>query len=170
MSEDVSRLSVSPSPHLAELNVARLRYPPDAPEVAPFMTALERVNAIAERMPGFEWRYEDGGESGGAVDAPPNPADPRFIANYSIWSSIEGFEQFVFKTVHAQFMRRRSDWFERLEGPSLVMWFVKPGERPSIDEAMERLALLERSGPSPNAFGWAQLSDAKLWRAEFSQD
>ena len=34
--------------HLAEFNIARLRYDPDDPRVAPFMKALDAVNAAAE--------------------------------------------------------------------------------------------------------------------------
>lgn len=49
--------------HLAELNVGRLLAPTDDLRVAEFMTALSRVNALAERMPGYVWRMT--GETGG---------------------------------------------------------------------------------------------------------
>ena len=44
---------------LAQFNIARLKHDPDDPRVAPFMQALDKVNAVAERMPGFVWRYKD---------------------------------------------------------------------------------------------------------------
>ena len=39
--------------HLAELNVGRLLAPTDDPRVAEFMSALDRVNGLGKRMPGF---------------------------------------------------------------------------------------------------------------------
>ena len=36
---------------LAEINVARLRYPLDDPRVAEFVANLDRVNALAEASP-----------------------------------------------------------------------------------------------------------------------
>lgn len=45
-----------------------------------------------------------------------------------------------------------------------VMWWVPEGHRPSLDEALERLAHLERDGDSDHAFGWRWLKEAQLWR------
>jgi len=42
---------------LAQANLSRLRYPPDAPEAAEFVAALDRVNWLAERSRGFVWRH-----------------------------------------------------------------------------------------------------------------
>ena len=42
--------------HVAELNIGRLNYPIDDPRMAAFVDNLGRVNALAERMPGFVWR------------------------------------------------------------------------------------------------------------------
>jgi len=39
--------------HIAQLNVGRLLYPVDDPRIAEFRDNLDRVNAIAERSPGF---------------------------------------------------------------------------------------------------------------------
>ena len=52
--------------HLAELNIARLKYPFDDPRVAEFADNLDLVNGIAERSPGFVWRLQD--ETGNATD------------------------------------------------------------------------------------------------------
>ncbi len=149
---------------LAQINIGRLRAPIDAPDVAEFVDALERVNALAERSPGFVWRYDDGGASGGAVEAPPDPEDPRFIVNYSIWSDAVEFERFVWRTVHARFFDRRGEWFEPMVGPTLAMWFIAPDERPPLSEALARLDDLRANGPSERVFGWEGLEGAKLWR------
>lgn len=43
--------------HLAQLNIGRLIAPTDDPRVAEFMGALDRVNGLGKRMPGFVWTY-----------------------------------------------------------------------------------------------------------------
>lgn len=49
-------------------------------------------------------------------------------------------------------MRRRQDWFDKYPGAYLALWWVPTGQRPTTDEAKERLAHLDRHGPSPVAF------------------
>ena len=149
--------------HLAQFNVGRLTHPVDAPEVAEFVDALARVNEIAERTPGFEWRLKDE-TSGGAIDIRPDPEDAQQAVNLSVWSSVEAFESFVWRTVHARFYRRRGEWFETHETPHFVMWWVAPGHRPSLEAAMARLEDLRANGPSERAFGWESLPKARLWR------
>jgi len=47
---------------LAQVNIARLVAPLDAPRLADFVAALDPVNAEADAAPGFVWRLqtEDG--------------------------------------------------------------------------------------------------------------
>ena len=49
---------------LAELNIGRLLAPTDDPRVADFMNALDRINGLGKRMPGFVWMMEGSGEPG----------------------------------------------------------------------------------------------------------
>ncbi|MGA2291072.1 DUF3291 domain-containing protein, partial [Bradyrhizobium sp.] len=41
-----------------------------------------------------------------------------------------------YKRVHKRFYGRRTDWFEHFEGPSVVLWWVPVGHRPSVEEAV----------------------------------
>jgi len=41
---------------LAQVNLSRLRFPLDSAPVREFVAALERINRLAERSPGFVWR------------------------------------------------------------------------------------------------------------------
>jgi Domain of unknown function (DUF3291) len=149
--------------HLAELNVGRLVAPTDDPRVAEFMAALGRVNALAERMPGYIWRMTDAtGVS--ATDLALAADDPRLIPNLSVWENVASLEQFVFNTVHRAFYERRAEWFEILGKQHFVMWWVSAGHRPTLAEALEKLTLREANGDSDEAFGWAYLKDAQLWR------
>ena len=139
---------------LAQLNIARFRLPADHPQNADFINNLDRINDIAERQDGFIWRLI---ESQG--DAPSNNAlavsaydDPNIIVNISLWRSVESLSAFVYRNKeHRAFMRRGSEWFDKLEF-SVVLWWVKSGHTPSIEEAKDKLKTLSVHGPSENAF------------------
>jgi hypothetical protein len=152
----------TPTQHLAQLNIGRLRYEIGDPRVADFADNLERVNAMAEKMPGFVWRYTDA--SGNATDTRPYAGDPMMAVNMSVWEDVESLERFVWQTVHKRFYGRRTEWFEHMGERYFVMWWVPAGHRPSIAEAIERLNHFRDHGASEQAFGWEELPAAKLWR------
>ena len=135
--------------HLAQLNVGRLRAPTDDPLVAEFMAALDPINALADRSPGFVWRFQT--EEGNATAERPYD-DDTIIVNYSTWTSLDALTDFVFRTEHVEYLRRRREWFERMDGIVTVLWWVPAGHQPSTTEAMERLEHLRAHGPSPHAF------------------
>jgi hypothetical protein len=149
--------------HLAQLNVARALDDLESPRLAGFMAALDGVNAVAERSPGFVWRLKS--EAGNATDIKVSD-DARYIINMSVWESAEHLEQFVWNTVHARVYEKKATWFEAPKTPHLAMWFVPAGHQPTAEEAMERLAHLTSHGPSAHAFGWESLPNVKLWRAK----
>ncbi len=150
-----------PDQQLAQLNIGRLRYEADDPRMADFVGNLALVNGLAERSPGFVWRYQD--DSGSAIDTRPF-GDPRMAVNLSVWEGIEVLERFVWQTVHNRFYGRREEWFEKMAESYFVMWWVPAGHRPTVQEAIERLEHLKRHGPSDHAFGWKDLPAAKLWK------
>ena len=155
--------------HLAELNVGRLLAATDDPRVAEFMAALDKVNGLGKRMPGFVWMMEGSGEPDTGKSGTGNTdvkidGDPRYVSNLTVWENVQALEAFVWNTVHRQFFVRRAKWFEVLESMHFVMWFVAPGHRPSLDEGLARLAILRDQGDSEQAFGWAWLKEARLWQ------
>jgi len=109
--------------HLAQLNIGRIRYEIEDPRMADFSDNLAMVNGLAERTPGFVWRYID--ESGNSTSTRPY-SDRRVAINLSVWESVEALERFVYQTIHKRFYGRRAEWFEHFEGPYFVMWWV-PG-------------------------------------------
>jgi hypothetical protein len=147
--------------HLAELNIARLKYPFDDPRVAEFANNLERVNGVAERSDGFVWRLKD--DSGNATDIRAFD-DPMIIVNMSVWRGPEFLERFVWNTVHKHFYAKRAEWFALMEKQHFVMWWVDEGHEPTLEEAKERLDHLDRHGDSDFAFGWSHLPHVKLWQ------
>jgi inactivated superfamily I helicase len=136
--------------HLAQLNIGRLRAPTDDPATAEFMANLDRINALAEVSPGFVWRLQT--EQGNATAIRAFPGDELMILNMSVWESIETLADYVYRSAHTGFLRRRGDWFERLGEVYLVLWWVAAGTLPTIDEALARLDHLRAAGPTPEAF------------------
>ena len=149
---------------LAELNIGRLVAPTDDPRVADFMNALDRINGLGKRMPGFVWMMEGSGEPGTGNTETFIGDDPQFVTNLTVWESVETLEAFVWNTVHKQFYDRRKEWFEVMGKMHFVMWWVEDGHRPTLDEALERLEHLNVHGNSERAFGWDGIKEAHHWK------
>jgi len=148
--------------HLAELNVGRLVAPTGDPRVAEFMAALDRVNGLGRRMPGFVRMLEGSGAPGtGNTDAKIG-GDPQYVSNLTVWESVATLEAFVWNTVHRQFYERGQEWFAVLGAMHFVMWWVPEGHLPTLDEALARLDHLRAHGDSGHAFGWRWLPEARL--------
>ena len=147
--------------HLAQFNIARIRYPLDDPRMAEFVDNVERVNRLAEQIDGFVWRLHDA--SGHAMNMTVYD-DPRILPNLAVWENIEALERFVWQTLHRRFYGRRREWFEPIETP-LVMWWIPAGHRPDLAESVARLDHLKAHGPSDHAFGWREISGARLWKS-----
>ncbi len=142
--------STHPDWHLGQLNVARLHQPLDHPDTAEFVAALDHVNALAEASPGFVWRLTD--ESGQSSSYVQTTEDPLDIINLSVWETIEQLHDFVFRTGHTEYLRRRREWFQRIDEAYLVCWWVPAGDVPTVAEALDRLTRLRRDGVSDEAF------------------
>ncbi|WP_172379524.1 DUF3291 domain-containing protein [Vibrio sp. Vb339] len=134
---------------LAQLNIALAKYPLDAPEIKEFVDNLELVNGIAESSEGFVWRLKD--ESGDATNIQAFD-DPNMIVNMSVWDSVDSLKNFMFRTHHRDFMRRKGDWFHRLPEDTYVLWWIEEDHIPTLEEAIERLKHLRENGDSPHAF------------------
>ena len=151
--------------HLAQLNIGRLRYSASDPRVAGFMENLDRVNALAEAMPGFVWRLKDETNNATKIDAS-GDFGPGVIVNMSVWKSAEELERFVWQTVHRRFYNKKAEWFHALGDAHFVMWWVEEGHLPGLGEAAERLGMLREHGSTDAAFGWDHLPDVKMWRTQ----
>ena len=134
---------------LAQLNIALAKYPLDAPEIKEFVDNLELVNGIAESSEGFVWRLKD--ESGDATNIQAFD-DPNMIVNMSVWDSVDSLKNFMFRTHHRDFMRRKGDWFHRLPEDTYVLWWIEEDHIPTLEEAIKRLEHLREIGGTPYAF------------------
>jgi hypothetical protein len=139
--------------HLAQVNIARLLAPLDSPALAGFVARLEEINALADGAAGFVWRLQT--EDGDATALRPYQ-DERILVNLSVWRSLEELSQFVYRTPHAEVMRQRREWFERMAEAFMALWWVPAGHLPSVEEAKQRLDQLRAQGPSPATFTFRQ--------------
>jgi Domain of unknown function (DUF3291) len=135
--------------HVAQCNIGRVLAPVDSPQLAGFAAALEPINRMADRAPGFVWRLQTEAGDATAIRA---FEDDMLLLNMSVWESIEALAEFTYRTPHRDVMRRRREWFERLADAYLVLWWVPTGTLPTVVEARERLEALRRDGPTPDAF------------------
>jgi len=135
--------------HLAQLNLARLAAPLESPELAPFVAALDPINALAEKSPGYVWRLQT--EEGNATSIHVFD-DEMIILNMSVWESAEALSEFTYRSDHRHIMARRREFFERPVELYLVLWWIPAGTVPTPQDGVARLELLRRTGPSPEAF------------------
>lgn len=138
---------------LAQLNIGIIKGPMDSPVMADFAANLERVNAVAERSPGFVWRLQT--EAGDATAIRPFENE-NMLVNMSVWRDVASLSHYVYSSAHVELMRRRREWFERMPEAFLVLWWVPQGHRPGVDEAIARLGLLRTQGPTAAAFTFRQ--------------
>ena len=136
--------------HLAQLNIGRFRAPIDDPIMDGFRTRLDPINALADAAPGFVWRLQT--EDGNATAIRPYAGDDMMAVNMSVWASLEALREFVYKTAHVGTLKGRKEWFEPIEGPILVLWWIPAGQIPTVAEAQSRLEHLKAHGPTAHAF------------------
>src|SRR5579872_19798 len=134
---------------LAQLNIGIIRGPMDSPVMADFAANLERINALAEASPGFLWRLQT--EAGDATAIRPFE-NPDQLLNMSVWRDADSLRRFVYRSAHADILRRRAEWFVPIKEAIMVLWWVPRGHRPGVEEAIARLALLREKGPHAEAF------------------
>jgi len=137
--------------HLAQLNIAKAKYPLDSPELKEFIDNLEPVNKLAEQSEGFIWRLQDDSGDATSIQA---FSDPNLIVNMSTWTSTDALKNFMFRSHHRDFLRRKALWFENIPQDSYVLWWIPQGHIPTIEEGIQRLDYLRENADSPYAFSF----------------
>ncbi|MCP4980892.1 MAG: DUF3291 domain-containing protein [Gammaproteobacteria bacterium] len=139
--------------HLAQLNIAKMKFVIDDPELADFIARLDDINALADDSPGFVWRLQtDEGDATG-IDFFGN----EILVNMSVWDNLESLHEYVYRSAHNEVMARRKEWFARILEAYSVLWWIPAGSIPTIEEAALRLDKLREQGPSSVAFTFKQV-------------
>ena len=130
--------------------------------MAEFKAAMDPINALAKRTPGFVWSLDYPAK--GADDSVPHELrdDPLLMPQLSLWENPQAIQHFAFKSGHFMYYKRKREWFTSPAAPwSVCWWFLSTGDAPvpTLAQAFDRLRLLrENEKSTPQAF---ELSTAK---------
>jgi hypothetical protein len=137
--------------HLAQANIGRILAPLDSPELADFVAQLPEINALADQATGFVWRMVDD-EGADSTSLRPDDNDDLLLITCSVFESIQALRDFTYRSDHLRVLSRRREWFERMAESYQALWWIPVGHRPTVAEAMDRIAWLRKRGPGPHAF------------------
>ena len=143
--------------HLAQLNIAKMKTTLEDPGMQGFVDNLQGVNEIADTSPGFVWRLET--DAGDATDLRVF-ADNMLLVNMSVWESIDDLKKFVYESMHVEILKQKRAWFDKIDGSYQVLWWIKTGTLPDVEEGKARLAYLQEHGESAVAFSFRKLFPA----------
>jgi hypothetical protein len=138
---------------LPNLNIAKMKFAIDAPELADFVARLEDINALADESPGFVWRLQTEDGDATAIDY----FGPDSLVNMSVWTDVESLHNYVYRSAHNEVMALRKQWFDRMLEAYSVLWWIPAGTVPTIAQADERLQRLRQNGPTAGAFTFKQI-------------
>ncbi|WP_317931779.1 DUF3291 domain-containing protein [Halioxenophilus sp. WMMB6] len=139
--------------HIAQINIAKAKAEMDSDIMLGFVERLDEINSLADESPGFVWRLqsEDGDSTAIRVFD-----DPLLLINMSVWEDIESLKTYVYRTAHVDLIRDRDAWFNKTQTAHQALWWVSPGHIPSLEEGKSKLDLLNKQGPSSDAFTFAK--------------
>ena len=126
-----------------------MRAPLEDSRMANFVAALDPINALAERSPGFVWRLKD--DDGDATSIRVFD-DNMLLVNMSVWESLSALQDFVYRSGHTEIMRDRRQWFAKVAEAYLALWWVPRDHRPDVADAERRLEALRADGATDFAF------------------
>lgn len=139
--------------HLAQLNIAKMKFALESPELADFVARLEDINALADESPGFVWRLQSDEGDATAIDH----FGPDYLVNMSVWEDVDSLHGYVYRSAHNEVMAQRKQWFDRMLEAYSVLWWIPVGTVPTIAQADERLQCLRLNGPTAEAFTFKQI-------------
>jgi hypothetical protein len=134
---------------LAQINIALMLAPIDSPVMRDFVDNLDSINALAEGSPGFIWRLKDDTNNATSIKV---FDDDFLIVNMSVWDSADALFEYVYKSDHTRVLKRKSEWFAHMRERHMALWYIKPGQYPTVQEAVDRIQHLREYGETSHAF------------------
>lgn len=146
--------------YVAEFNIGFARFPLSDPRMSDYVNNFDRVCRIVDSQDELIWRPPNPGEPG-HVNQVPAYEDELIIVGMSVWRSIDAMIEFVYKSDHARFLRRRAEFFEDFppNRHRQALWWILPDTIPTPQEGRRRLEHLDLNGPTPFAFTQANRFD-----------
>lgn len=140
--------------HLAQVNIAKMKAYLDDPIMSGFVQRLDEINTLADNSNGFVWRFQT--DEGGATYLRPYE-DKRILFNMSVWETIDDLKNYVYSSKHLELLKSKEIWFSKLGAAHLALWWIEKGKMPTVEEALDKLSLIQTKGPLPDAFNFSKL-------------
>jgi len=138
---------------LAQINIAQAQDEMDSDVMQGFVNRLDEINQLADKSAGFVWRLQS--ELGDATSIKAFD-DPLLLINMSVWQDLDSLKSFVYKTAHVELIQDREAWFNKILNKHQALWWVPHGHIPTEQEGKEKLAHLQKHGPTEKAFSFAK--------------
>jgi hypothetical protein len=135
---------------VAQVNIAKMLAPPDDPVMIKFVDNLDRLNKLAEESTGFIWRF--GADNSDKVKTIRLDNHDHILVNLSVWDNVDDLFDYVYKTTHADILKRKGEWFTTMRQMHMALWYVRPGQFPDLEDALKRLEHIREHGETPYAF------------------
>ena len=74
----------------------------------------------------------------------------------SVWESVDDLFKYAYYSDHTEIFHRRAEWFVKMTTPAVALWWVEAGHTPTVQEAKQKLRLIEENGATPLAFTFKQ--------------
>lgn len=129
----------------------------DSEQLREFVARIDEINQLAEQSPGFVWRLQTDAGDATSIRAFDNP---DMLINMSVWSDIRSLQSFVYRSVHVELLRQKQAWFKNPGSAHQALWWVPAGHLPDMQEGKQKLARLDRMGPSREAFTFKEIYTA----------
>lgn len=149
---------------LAQVNIARTVDSIESETMKGLVDQIETIHALADQYPGFVWRLKaeevklpfQSDKLISEIDVIQIYNDPNLLVNISVWENLERYKHFVYKSFHADLLRQRRSWFEKLESTTQALWWIPKGYIPTINEANMKLQQIQKNGVSKDCFSFHQ--------------
>ena len=97
------------------------------------------------------------------------PGEGTMLTTLSLWRDIEAARRFSYGGLHRIALRRRSEWFQKPEWPSYVLWWIADDKVPTWTEGARKLEALDDDGPTNTGFNFATYFDSAGRKIEAQQ-
>jgi len=142
--------------NIATYNIAEAKFPMDDSAMKDFNDAIDKVNQEAEASKGFVWRMQDDSGNATSIRIYDNA---NMIVNLTVWRTVEDLKNYIYNGDHLSVFVRKKEWFATMKTPHMVLWYIKDGELPTVEDAKAKLNHLIENGPSKEAFGFRNIFD-----------
>jgi len=154
---------------LAFMTVGILREPVGHEQVRGFMERTPSVYQSVDASDGFHGRsiremgtwLHSWGEVKLPACYPQLTPNERIAATLSLWSDLESVAAFAYHGPHGEALTKRREWFDNLNLPGYVAWWVNADDAIDWAEGSERLDRLHRDGSTALAFNFAKPFDCE---------